>query len=269
MSKPLIDKVVRVRKGLTNFFNKVSSAYSSDELIYELMVHRQYTQQDMFDTLKEIGVFKVDYLSEIRLAVPDVTNEELQDWGLLTSKGDYLLSGRFVVPIRDIAGQVVALVGWHPRGGSRKYVTTSTFGFSRDASFFNLDCYKDSWAKWNGLVFVVEGIFDTISLRSIGLPVVGNMGLEMGSIKGQILARFGKKVAIPDNDKAGRSVNPFTNSISDKGKKFTWDLGTNRVFVSLPQGIKDIDKLIEDYDCFDDLVACKDAKYLKKLKLTS
>lgn len=258
--------VKQVRKDLTSFFEKVCKVYSTDAVILELMAHRKYYNQAMFDTLKSIGVFKVDYLSELTLIVPDVTNEQLKQFGLVSENGDYILSGRYVVPIKDIAGNVIALVGWHPKGGSRKYVTTPTVGFSRDASFFNLDCYSQAWEKWNGTVYLVEGIFDTLSLRSLGFAALGNQGLEMSPIKTQILSRFGKVVAIPDNDRSGKSVNPLTNKISGKGSKFAWSIENDSVFVTLPQGVKDVDDFVKEFDCYDDLISCQTSRYMKKLK---
>lgn len=256
----------KVRSSLTKFFDKAVEIYCTDELILELMAHRKYNTQAMFDTLKTVGLIKVDYLSELRLVMPEVTDEELKQWGLISDKGDFILGGRYTVAIRDIKGSVIALVGWHPRGGSRKYVTTPTFGFSRDASFFNLDCFEYAWEKFNGTVYLVEGIFDTLSLRSIGLPALGNQGLEMSAIKTQILSRFGKVVAIPDNDRSGRSVNPFANSVSGKSQKFIWNIENDSVFVTLPDGVKDVDDFVKEFDCYDELVECQNSRYMKKLK---
>lgn len=266
MSQQNIQLVRQIRRELTEFFDKMCKIYGTDQTILELMQYRNYGSQRMFDTLKEVGVFKVEYLSEITLVAPEVTTQQLQQWGLLTESGDYLLGGRYVVPIRDIAGTVTALVGWHPKGGSRKYVTTPTIGFSRDASFFNLDCYKLSWEKWGGLVYLVEGIFDTIALRSLGLPALGVQGLELSPIKTQILTRFGKVVAIPDNDNSGRSVNALTNAVSGKSSKFIWVIENDHVFVVLPEEVKDIDMFVNEFDAYDDLVACQHSKYLKHLK---
>ena len=261
-----LNKIKQVRKELTMFYDKVSSLLCNDDTIYELMLHRGYQTQEMYNVLKEIGIFKIDNLSDIHLL--GYTNEQLSSWGLLSEQGDYLLKGRYVMPIRDIGGTVIALVGWSQYGGPRKYVTTPTLGFSRDASFFNLDCYKLSWEKWGGLVFVVEGIFDVISLRALGFPVVGNMGLEMHKIKTQILSRFGKVIAVHDNDKAGRSVNPMLNSISGRATKFIWGIENDHVFVLLPEGIKDIDDFVKDFDCYEDLLDCRNSKFIKKLKIS-
>lgn len=266
MAIPYVEKVKRVRQGLTDFFDKVSRIYSTDEVIFDLMLARGYQSRRMYETLKEVGVFRVDDLTELTLTVPEVTQDQLSEWGLLTSKGDYLLRGRYVLPIRDIQGQVIALVGWDPQGGTRKYVTTPTLGFSRDVSFFNLDCYRLAWEKWNGVVYLVEGIFDTLALRSLGFAAIGNQGLEMSLLKTYMLTRFSKVIAIPDNDNSGRSANPYLNRFSGKSSKFVWRIENDHVFVQLPDGVKDVDELLKSFDAYDDLVSCQSARFIKKLK---
>lgn len=268
MSKQRVEQVVKARASLTKYFRQVCDVFGKDAVIFELMAHRNYYTEDMYDTLKEIGVFKVDNLSELTLLCP-ASNEDLRKWGLVNEDGNFILRGLYVVPIRDIGGMVIALVGWNPNGGSRKYVTTPTVGFSRDTSFFNYDTYALSWEEYDGLVFLVEGIFDAIALKSIGLPVLAVMGLEMSAIKAEMLNRFSKVVAIPDNDSAGRSVSPYTNGVSGKSKRFVWRIPKTGVFVTLPQGVKDNDDLVRDYDCKEELLECRNAKFIKRLKLTT
>lgn len=259
-----LKKLVKVREELTEFFNRVSKVFSTDEVIRELMIRRKYHREEMYHTLKEVGLFKCDYISELRMVDPNVTDEQLKLWGIMTESGDYILSGRYVVPIRDINNKVTALVGWYP--DQRKYITTPTFGFSKDAQFFNIECYKDCMEKHNGIVYLVEGIFDTLSLRSQGLSAIGNMGLEMSIIKTQILNRYRKVIAIHDNDNAGRKTSPFTNKGVGKNAKFIWKIETEHVFVDLPNGVKDVDDFIVFYECKEDLEGCADKSLLVKLK---
>lgn len=259
------EDVIKVRKELTSFYDKVSSKLSTDNVILSLMKERGYTSEEMYNTLKDIKITYVNYLSDL-LLFADADGKQLKDWGLLDKNGNYLLSGRYVVPIRDIEGYICALVGWDPQGGSRKYVTTPTLGFNRDTTFFNIDTYTDMKYNNSDTVYVVEGIFDTLSLRSLGLMALGNMGLQMSTIKSEILTRWGKVVAIPDNDRAGRTVNPITNTKDWKSAKDVWDIKNDHVFVILPEGVKDVDDFVKEFDCIDDLLCCKTAKCIKKLK---
>lgn len=262
-----IDLVREVRKDLTAFFNKAVSVYGGDDLIMELMIARRYKTRLMEPVLKEIGVFKCDSISDISLIFPDLTNERLRQFGLLTEQGDYLLAGRYVLPIKDIQGDIIALVGWHPLGGTRKYVTTPTLGFSRDTSFFNLDhAYQTAMKQFNGVGYLVEGIFDTLALRAIGLPAMGNQGLELSPFKSQILTRFSKIIAIPDNDRSGMGVNPFLNKASGKDEKFIWRIQNDHLFTVLPRGIKDTDDFVNDFDVYDDLVDLQNRKYMVRMK---
>lgn len=254
-----------VRNELTQFYNNMSKQVSTETTIFEVMGLRKYVTEEMYETLMEMGIWKVNNTSDIFYYDKKVTEKQLKLWGLLTDNGDFLLKGRYVIPVRNISGQVISLIGWFP--DFKKYITAPTVGFSRDTSFYNLDCYQKSIEEYGGLVFLVEGIFDTIAGKSLGLPFLGNMGLELSPIKTEILTRFNKVVAIPDNDKAGASVIPYKNSFSGKATKFVWNIKNEHIFTILPHGIKDMDDYIRDYDCYDELLSCREARYIKKLKL--
>ena len=279
-----VDKVLEVRDGLTDMVDKLTPIYSTDEVISEVMTRRKYNispyATKIEKTLKEVGIFKLDYLSEIQYLVPDLTVEKIKLYGIADRNGDYLLRGRYVVPIRDIAGKVTALVGWFP--DVKKYVTTPTYGFSKDGQFFNMECFSQSFngdypkykdeetgevLESKGLVYLVEGIFDTLSLRALGFPVLGNMGLDMSLMKTEILTRFNKVIAIPDNDKAGMGTNPYLNRISGKAKKVEWLIKNEHVIVQLPRGVKDSDDFIKGYYCFEDLLRCQKAKFKINLSI--
>lgn len=273
-----IEKVIEVRNGLTDVVDKLIPVFSTDEVIADVMTMRKYVAspyaKQIEATLREVGVFKLDYYSEIQYIVPELTDEKAKLYGLVDRAGNYLLRGRYTIPIRDISGKVTALVGWYP--DVKKYVTTPTYGFSKDGQFFNIECYSKSFdgdypkykdeetgevLESTGLVYLVEGIFDTLSLRALGFPVLGNMGLDMSLMKTEILSRFGKVIAIPDNDRAGSGTNPYLNRISGKGKKVEWLIKNENVIVQLPKGVKDSDDLVKGYYCFEDLLRCQKAKY--------
>lgn len=266
MNASMLAKAKHVRETLTAFFDKMCEAFGGDAVIDDLMQARGYVDPGMRETLREIGVFRVDYLSDILFMDTAVTTEQLRDWGMLTESGDYLLPGRFVLPIRGIDGLVCALVGWDRFGGARKYVTTPTFGFSRDATFFNFDSFTESMTRWGGVVFLVEGIFDAVALRSLGIPALGNQGLDLSSVKRQMLTRYTKVVAIHDNDTAGWGLNPYLRELTGKKPKLLWSFDNEHTFVLLPKGVKDCDVFVRDFDAYEDLVGCIQSKFLRKLK---
>jgi hypothetical protein len=237
--------VKQVRQELTDFWDKVSDVYSNDDVIFELMSRRKYTDERMYNTLKEVKLTYFDTLSDVTCLFPLSQYKTAEHWGLTSPKGASLLSGRYIVPIRDINNKITALVGWFP--DERKYITTPTFGFSRDAQFFNIETYGTLADKVDR-VYLVEGIFDTLSLRSLGLFALGNMGLALSPIKVEILKRFGHVYAMPDGDNAGRGVLPF----SGNGSKFKWNINNDVSFCKLGlQDVKDPDDFVKTYDCDD------------------
>ena len=278
------DKVLFVREGLTDIVEKLSSVFSTDEVINEVMAMRRYNYSayadEMRKTLKDVGVFKVDSLSSIEFVAGNKGEDFYKLAGLTDKNGNFLLSGRYIIPIRDIVGRVTALTGWYP--DVKKYVTTPTYGFSKDGQFFNIECYKDSIEgnyphykdeetgdilESKGMVYLVEGIFDTLSLRSLGFPALGNMGLDMSYLKSEILTRFGKVIAIPDNDNAGKGTNPYLNRLSGKDSNLVWDIQNEHVIVILPKGVKDSDDFIKGFYCMEDLLLCQKAKHKINLNL--
>ena len=69
---------------------------------------------------------------------------EWKDLGLLDNNGRLLLAGRYVVPIRDFMGGIIALVGWWD--DTRKYITCgSEKWFSKSNCMFGMEQAKEGW----------------------------------------------------------------------------------------------------------------------------
>lgn len=238
--KERLDELHKVRKEFTAFTKKVQEIFSTEEVVYELMARRGYASEEMYNKLMEIGVFKVDNISDFLITGLDISAEQMKQWGLVSNDNLLLIGGRYIVPIKDVKGDVIAWVGWYP--DNRKYVTTPTYGFKREVYFFNEDATIDMFGKD---VFLVEGIFDTISLSAMGYNVIGNMGLPLSLYKRKVLHRFGKIIRLPDNDLAGMSTIPHLNDASGKTKKNMWVIDNRNVLCRLPHGIKDIDDYIK------------------------
>lgn len=259
-------KQADIRRKLTKLTDKLIELYSTDDTIMELMLLRGYNDITMYEMLKEVGVFRVDTLSDIKLIAGMIDDEDYDntfyELSGLDVQGSFILSGRYVVPIRDIKGEVTALVGYYK--DYKKYITTSTYGFSKAGQFFNVECYKDCWERNNGVVYVVEGIYDALTLRSLGLSSLAVMGNKLEPVKQEMLKRYRKVIVIPDNDETGRATNPY-GGFKDNGK--VWRLPRNCCVIQLPQGIKDIDELVKGYDCIDDLKAAESRVGLYKLQI--
>lgn len=175
-----------------------------------------------------------------------VLGEDAQKLGLITDNGYFLLNNRFIVDIRDMKNNLIALVGYYP--DFKKYITTPSQFFAKELCFFNIaEAYIRSWEKFDGTVFLVEGMFDALSLKAIGLPVIGTMGVTVDTPKDNLLRFFKKVVGIPDNDKAGRRC------LNRYDKKYGWKLDEKDIFIRLKGKlhtefgdlpIKDVDNMV-------------------------
>ena len=233
-------KIGEVQDTLTKWFDAISEQFSTYENIIDCMVLRKYESEEMFNHLSKIKLFKVDSLTTAELFCR-LTEEQYEMCGL-TKNGQFMLSGRYCVPIRTIDGKVSAIVGYYP--DSRKYVTTPTFGFSKSTSLFGVEHTEYFTADY---VCLCEGIFDTLSLQAYGFPALGNQGLDLSVFKSEMLKRYRKIVAIPDGDKAGQSANPYKVNIAGR-KSRGWQIPIDNMFVDLSRystDVKDVDDLLK------------------------
>lgn len=256
-----IDKVRLTRKRLTYFFNHMVEVYGGESVVEELMRERLYWLPEMKDYLLKIGIYKASSYSEIRMLNPNYTDELMQDFGLLVND-QYHMEGRFILAIRDIRGDVVALVGWDRKGGHKKYITTPTLGFSRDTSFFNYDnAFIEAHMYRQGKVIVVEGIFDSVALSAVGFPAMATMGLGLSTFKEIMLSRFSHVITLTDNDRGGKSAIPYLYT-AEKGlhplalrsmETTVWRPKTKTTYGKLPVGVKDPDEFVRDYEVNEEL----------------
>lgn len=133
--------------------------------------------------------------------------------------------------------------------------------------FFNFNqAYNLSWGSYDGFVIVVEGIFDCLSLRAIGLPCMATMGASVSAIKGDLLKLYKKVLAIPDDDITGR------NSLNRNDPK-GWKVPFNTTMLKFTGGLveignmhlhcKDMDNFVtwfEPEDVRETLLSYRDSK---------
>lgn len=173
---------------------------SESKVIDGLFTSRGYSS-DRVGLRRILGEVDLGYvLPQIKI------RPEWKDLGLLDNNGRLLLASRYVVPIRDFMGGIIALVGWWD--DTRKYITCgSEKWFSKSNCMFGMEQAKDGWQ--DGGLYICEGIFDTLAMRSCGLRAVGCMGIDMTPVKRamvDVLSGGSRILAIPDQDKAGNKV---------------------------------------------------------------
>ena len=234
-------------KDLEKAYEIIKSHYS-DTYVDELCQLRGYVGEEQRALISElqIGCCELPVLE---------LGERRKELGLVTDTDDFLLSGRYIVPIRDIEKNLVALVGYYP--DYKKYITTPSMFFSKETLFFNIDhAFELSHKEFNGLIIVVEGIFDCLSLRAIGLPCIATMGSTVTDCKEEQLKLFKKVLYFPDNDKIGRKA---LNRYDSTGG---WKVPHNATGVKLEGKIEIGEKLMKIKDV-DNLVSWFDAETVR------
>ena len=206
-----------------------------------------------------VGQEQRKLIQDMKLGYCDIVDvDELgtmrSDLGLVSSKDNFLLSDRFIIPVEDISGHLVALIGYYQ--DFKKYITTPSPFFSKNVMFFNFkQAYELSMRDFNGLVFLVEGIFDCLSLRALGLPCIATMGATVSSTKCELLEFFKKVIAIPDNDITGRKA------LNRYDKRYGWKVPYNTTMIKFDGGylnvggnslkVKDMDNFVSWFDADD------------------
>lgn len=235
-------------------FNKVYSVlqrYYVPGFAEEVCKLRGYVGKEQKDEIERMNLGRCSIL-------PSDLTEMHQELGLSTTSGDFLLNDRYIIPVYDISYNIVALIGYYP--DIKKYITTPSPFFSKETMFFNFrQAYDLAWKEFGGRVFLVEGIFDCISMRSLGLPCIATMGASVGSIKGELLKLFRKVVGIPDNDKTGmRSLNRYD-------KRYGWAVPNNATMIKL-KGDYELDDgtVLKIKDC-DNIVSWFDADSVREM----
>jgi DNA primase len=235
----------------------------NDTYVDELCAIRGYVGEEQRNLIKELQ------LGYCEIEDTEILKEFPEEFHLITKNDNFILNNRFIIPVDSVNGDLCSLIGYYP--DTRKYITLSTPYFAKNCQFFNFkQAYEVSYKYYNGLVILVEGIFDCYSLRAIGLPAIATMGSSVSKIKGELLKVFKKVLAVPDDDKTGR------DALNRYGKK-GWKVPDNTTFIKFHGGLfqvgsqylhcKDMDNLVSWYDAEDiremfiSLYDCKDDIY--------
>lgn len=207
-----------------------SKSADADTVAYNICKLRGYYEDRMSGILKKAGFMFIEDNS-----VYEDLKGAPKELGLFSKSGQFLLAGRFMFPVRDMLGNTLALIGWFP--DEKKYITTPSMLFSKASLFYGLEQVGSEGIGKD--YFLCEGIFDCLSIRSVGLRAVAEMGISSSRYKEALYPLFGRLVAVPDNDTQGRGV--------VEGDK--WNLPLSGSYMKwVGDDSKDIDKLVNKYE---------------------
>lgn len=195
-----------------------------------------------------IGDFLIGYAPENgdtltkALGKRGFSRQELADAGLSNRFGGDLFRGRMMVALSDGNGEVVGFTGRIIRDDPRapKYLNTpQTLLFDKSRHIFGLHQAKEAIRK-SDVAVIVEGNLDVISSHQAGVKnVVATSGTAMTTQHLKSLSRLAGRIRLAfDGDRAG--VNATERAIN-----LAQEVGVELEVVSLPDGVKDPDELIQ------------------------
>jgi DNA primase len=137
-----------------------------------------------------------------------------REFGVGFYRGDGLLKGRIVIPIRNERGETVAYAGRALGEASPKYRLPG--GFRKGLELFN---FHRAVATGSPRVVVVEGYFDCLRVHQAGFPcVVALMGCSLSARQEKMLLdRFERVVLMLDGDAAGRAASRTLSAKLSRG----------------------------------------------------
>ena len=177
------------------------------------------------------------------LARKGFTAQELAEAGLVNRFGGDMFRGRMSVPLMDPAGQVIGFTGRIIKDveGAPKYLNTGqTMLYDKSRHVFGLSQAKQAIREQNYAV-IVEGNLDVVSSHQVMMKqVVATAGTALTDHHLRALKRLVGDVRLAfDADKAGIAATERAIAIGSR-------VGVELTVISLPEGAKDPDELIQD-----------------------
>lgn len=169
-----------------------------------LMQERIYVKQEQRDFFTKLGLF---YTGTSKKIVKELDNRNLlniaRTYGLVNKNDYFILANRCIVPVYNINKHLVSLIGWAKEWHDTKYITLPSPYLNKNLDWFALPYALEEYTNY---IVVVEGIFDALTLNSIGIPTVATMGSDVTYSKTFLLQAFGRVLYLPDNDRVGKTA---------------------------------------------------------------
>ncbi len=192
--------------------------------------------------------FQIGYAPDTGMALTNTlikrgfNKKEIADAGLSNRYGGDMFRGRMMVPLMDGTGQVIGftgrIIGDVPN--APKYLNTpQTLIYDKSRHIFALSQAKEA-IRNSEYVVVVEGNLDVVSSHQAGVrQTVATAGTAMTEPHLRALKRLTGDVRLAyDGDKAGVAATERAIAIAAQ-------VGVDLTIVSLPEGAKDPDELIQ------------------------
>ena len=178
--------------------------------------------------VESFGIFYIGRATEMLL--PRYL-DKLEDFGLISKANNRpIFNERYIMPIYDVDGRVLNLVGYSKESKERYIYGTAKYYMRRD-TLYGLESLESAYSK--GYAILTEGITDCQRLRSLGYK---NSFAMCGTHRSEYIrqqlsrCRYGV-IEIPDRDIAGLKA------------KRSWKYSRS-VTIYIKRGYKDIDEML-------------------------
>jgi DNA primase len=199
-------------------------------------------------TKETVGEFRIGYAPDQGSALVQFltkkgfSKQDLGDAGLTNRFGTDLFRGRMIIPLLDESGQAIGFTGRiiADDPNAPKYLNTpATLLYDKSRHIFGFSQAKEAIRK-EGYSVLVEGNLDVVSSHQAGVrTVVATAGTALTEHQLKALRRMSGQVRLAfDGDKAGVAATERAIPIASR-------LGISLTVVTLPDGAKDPDELIQ------------------------
>ena len=171
------------------------------------------------------------------------SRSELKDAGLISARGSDMFRGRIMIPLCDGQGQVIGFTArlLSNNKNAPKYINTpQTLLYDKSRHVFGLHQAKNAIRQADYAV-ITEGNLDVVSSHQVDVrQVVATAGTAITEYHFKALSRLTENIRLAfDGDRAGIAATERAIPIAQK-------VGVQLNIISLPDGAKDPDELIQD-----------------------
>ena len=235
---------------------------------------KAYLQKRKYDNI-DIEKYSISFISKDEESfnkfckTNEITKDDLQRLGFISSNGNMLFKNRIMFPILSFRNNIIAFGGRAIDDFGPKYLNSSdSVLYKKNRNLYFTNEFITTTKK-KGYAFIVEGYFDVLSLNKLGYANSASpSGTALTYQQLESVSKYTSKILICfDNDEAGLKATERVLEIKNQISK-----QVEIHCLNLPSEYKDISDVFESKpEIFDDILKDNDEiveyllnKFLKK-----
>ena len=235
---------------------------------------KAYLQKRKYDNI-DIEKYSISFISKDQESfnkfckTNEITKDDLQRLGFISSNGNMLFKNRIMFPILSFRNNIIAFGGRAIDDFGPKYLNSSdSVLYKKNRNLYFTNEFITATKK-KGYAFIVEGYFDVLSLNKLGYANSASpSGTALTYQQLESVSKYTSKILICfDNDEAGLKATERVLEIKNQISK-----QVEIHCLNLPSEYKDISDVFESKpEIFDDILKDNDEiveyllnKFLKK-----